>query len=428
MKYALTNMVILNGHKDMTPEKGKAIIVDGEKISAIVDEQNVPADCFKVDLGGKYLLPGLINLHVHLGGSGKPKKGKTDYVKLAKLLKLAVARKVIYEVGRSNALKALMSGTTTIRAVGGVMDFDTRLRDNINSGKTVGPRILAADYAVSVPGGHMTGSVALPTNSPEEAAQMVEDIAKFKPDVIKLMITGGVLDAEVPGEPGILKMPAEYVKAACDKAHELGFPVAAHVESAEGMRVALKNGVDTIEHGGKPEEDVMQLFKESGKVLVGTISPAIPFAVMDKEVCGLTEMDFINGTALYKNIKDCMNACLEMGITVGLGTDAGCPYTTHYAMWRELWYFAKCCNVSNAFAIHTATEINASIAGISDITGTVDEGKSADFMIVSENPLDDLTALRKADAVVIRGEMIDKPVCKKYDLVEENLDKVMPLI
>ena len=290
MKYAFINGKVLSGHKDMQPEE-KTIFVEDEKITAI-ENAGASTDRYEViDLQGRYIMPGLIDMHVHIPSSGKPKKGKTNYNAIAKLLKLGLARAVVRKMCENLAKDELLGGTTTIRAVGGVLDFDTNLRDKINSGKAIGPRILAANYAVSVPGGHMTGSVALPVNSPEEAAKMVEDLDKTNVDHIKLMITGGVLDAEVPGEPGVLKMPPEYVKAACDKAHSLGYKVAAHVESTEGMVVALKNGVDTIEHGGRSSEETTRLFKETGAALISTISPAIPFAEMDPEILGLSEMN-----------------------------------------------------------------------------------------------------------------------------------------
>lgn len=428
MKYALSNFKLLDGHADMECRTGLAILVSEGKIEKIIPENELPEGYEVKNLQGAYLLPGLINMHVHIPASGKPKKKKTDYAKLAALLKYGVVRKVIRAMCASYAKQELLSGTTTIRAVGGVLDFDTWLRDKINAGEKIGPRILAANYAVSVPGGHMTGSVALPAHSPEEAAQMVVDLSKTKPDLIKLMITGGVLDAVVPGEPGILKMPPEYVKAACDKAHELGYTVAAHVESTEGLIVALENGVDTIEHGGRPTEETTALFHKTGAKLIATLSPAIPFSVMDQSVTGLSDTDLLNGKALWENMLAGVKAALAEGITVGLGTDTGCPFITHYDMWRELWYFVKCCGVTPAFAIHTATEINAQIAGISAETGSIDEGKWADFMVVKNNPLKDISALRSPVMVALKGAVIERPQVKKYTFVEEQLDRLMDVL
>ena len=428
-RYALTNMHLLNGHADMKPQTGLAVLVSDGRFEKILPESEIPEGYEVKDLGGKYLLPGLINLHVHMPTGGKSSAKKTDYAKLAQtLLKYGLVRWVLKKMGESHAKTQLLSGTTTIRAVGGIMDFDTKLRDKIKAGKAVGPRMLAANYAVSVPGGHMTGSVALPAHSVEEAVVMVENLAETGPDLIKLMITGGVLDAEVPGEPGVLKMPPEYVKAACEKAHWLGYKVAAHVESTEGLLVALENGVDSIEHGGKPTDEVMELFKKTGSVLVATLSPTVPFSEMDQSVSGVSDMDLLNGKALFKNIKDCTIRCLKEGITVGLGTDTGCPYITHYDMWRELWYFVQCCGVTPAFAIHTATMVNAGIAGLSDETGSIDEGKSADYMVVDRDPLQDLTALREPSMVSVFGKYLEDPKPKKNPKVEEALDTLMKVM
>lgn len=425
MKYALKNMYILNGHQDMVPVSGKAVIINDGRIEAIVTENEIPSDCRKEDLNGAYLLPGLINLHLHIPASGRPPKKPMDYAKVAKLMKIGLVRAVYRQICAGNVKTDLLSGCTTIRAVGGLPGFDLAIRDKINAGKIIGPRILAADYAVSVPGGHMTGSVALPAGSVEEAVEMVEDIAKGKPDLIKLMITGGVLDAIVPGEPGILKMPPEYVNAACAKAHELGFKVAAHVESTEGMKVALEGGVDTIEHGGKPTEEIIDLFKKTGSVLVATLSPAMPFVDEHGFFQGVTETGHINGVALLDHMLECVAECRKAGIPVGLGTDTGCPYTTHYDFWRELWYYSKLCGVSAAEALHTATEINAQIAGIGDITGSIDTGKAADFVVVGKDPLADLSVLREPDMVICNGRLFRKPKVKKIPIVEEALDKYM---
>lgn len=426
MKYALTNMHLLSGKEDMKPQDGLAVLVDGEKIVDIVAESAVPVEYEKRDLGGRYLMPGLINLHVHIPGNGKPSKKPMDAKKSVKMMtSCGLARKLVEMIYKKYANTALLSGVTTIRTVGGLENYDSKLRDKIRQGKVQGPRILASNMAVSVPGGHMAGSLAYEATTPEEAAAFVRKIAEDKPDLIKLMITGGVLDAEQKGEPGVLRMQPELVKAACDEAHRLGLQVAAHVESPEGVRVALENGVDTIEHGAKPDEEILRLFKERGAALVATLSPALPFALFDREVSNCTEIAQFNGKIVFDGIIDCAKACVEQGIPVGLGTDTGCPYVTHYGMWRELVYFSKFCGVSNAFALYTATCRNAEIAGVGDQLGTVEPGKLADLIVTEGNPLEDLKALRNVSMVVSGGKIIDHPKVKKMPQVEQELDKFL---
>lgn len=255
MKYAYRNGIILDGTENMEPLTGTAVLTDGEIIENLVKDYEVPSEYEIVDLQGGYLLPGLINLHAHLATSGKPPESsekQTDYTKLYQLLTSgtlirAGAKKVLEGYLKTE----LLSGVTTIRTVGGVLDFDARLRDEINQGKLTGPRMYVSNMAISVPGGHFAGSIATVSSSVEEVVADVRKIAETHPDLIKLMITGGVMDSSDEGEPGVLRMPAEYVKAACEEAHKLGFKVAAHVEGTEGLRTALENGVDSIEHGDR---------------------------------------------------------------------------------------------------------------------------------------------------------------------------------
>ena len=425
-RYALTNCVILDGSEHMEPQTGKAVCIDGEKIAEITDAQHIPAGYETVDLGGRYVLPGLINMHVHLPASGKPKKKASDPKKLVKLItSCGLMNKIGVNMCEGYAKTELLSGVTTIRTVGGVADYDTRIRDLAAAGKILAPRVLASNMAVSVPGGHMAGSLAYEAHTAAEAAAFVEKIAGDKPDLIKLMITGGVLDAEVVGEPGVLRMPPELVRAACDKAHSLGMLVAAHVESPEGVIVALQNGVDSIEHGAQPTQEMLDLFKARGAFQISTISPALPYALFDRSISHATYEQQENGKIVFDGIIALAKANLASGVPVGLGTDVGCPYITHYDMWRELNHFVKYCGVTPTFALYSATKLNARLAGIGDVTGGVEVGKQADLIVCTDDPLKSPSALRTLDMVVKGGYRIDKPQVKKMPEVERELDKFL---
>ena len=426
MKFAYRNAHLLDGTRDMLLRDGLAVLTDGETIAGIVPEEAVPEGFEPVDLGGKYLMPGLINLHVHLAGNGKPQKKQRDNEKLVRrLMGTGLSRAVAYHVVADFARLEVMSGVTTIRTVGGLGDFDTRLRDEIAAGKRPGPRILAANEGISVPGGHMAGSVAVAAEDIPQALRQVDRAREQGVDLIKLMITGGVMDAKAKGVPGELKMPPEMVKAVCDRAHSLGYPVAAHVESTEGVRVALENGVDSIEHGAKPDEHIMQLCKERGAFQVSTISPAVPYALFDRSISHATYEQQENGKVVFEGIIAMAKACLADGVPVGLGTDTGCPYITHYDMWRELCYFVKYCGVTPAFALHSATLGNAALAGIAGETGSIQPGKCADMIVCAADPLADLTALRTLDMVIKSGYRVEHPQVKKMDNVERELDKFL---
>ena len=427
MKYVWINGTVLDGSEHMVPRKNLAVFVNGDKIESVVPLQDASLAGYKViDLKGQYLMPGLVNLHVHLPASGKPKKKPTDPVKLVKVMTSnALTRRILYQLCASMARTQMLSGVTTIRTVGGVLDVDSRIRDDILSGKIDGPRILSSNTAISVPGGHMTGSVAYPAQSIEEAVRLVDQTADEKADLIKLMITGGVLDAKEKGEPGILRMPPEMVRACCDEAHRKGLLVAAHVESPEGVRVALANGVDSIEHGAMPDENIIQMFRDRGAFHVATISPALPLALLDREISGVSEMAQFNSNVVLEGVVACAKECLANGIPVGLGTDTGCPYITHYDMWREVFYFQKYCGVSSEFALYTATRRNAELAGLGSVTGSIEAGKCADLIVVDGNPLKDLKLLRNVSMVMARGKLIEHPKVKKIPQVESELNKFL---
>ena len=417
MKYVFTNGKILNGTKDMQVQEGQVILVENGRITELLPaeeagKRNLKASGYEeIDLQGKYILPGLINMHVHLAGDGKPQKKQRDNEALVKkIMSNGLTKAIAYNMVCGFAKDELYSGVTTIRTVGGLGDFDTRLRDDIAAGKKPGPRILAANEGISVPGGHMAGSVAIAADSVEEALQHLETSKAQKVDLVKLMITGGVLDAKEKGVPGELKMAPEMVKAVCDKAHTMGYMVAAHVESPEGVKAALKNGVDSIEHGAKADEEMISLFKEHNAFLCTTLSPALPYALFDRSITNASEVEQFNGNVVFEGIIDCAKAAIANDIPVVLGNDVGCPWITQYDFWRELY---------------TATCRGAEMAGIGDITGTLESGKCADMIVVEKNPLEDLRVLRNVDMVIVQGKVIRAPKVKKKQIVETELDKFL---
>ena len=422
-KYAFINGTVYDGTEHMEG-KEVAVLVDGQKITDLVPNDQVPSDYEKIDLKGKYLMPGLINMHVHLAGNGKPQKKQRDNTKLAQtLLGNPVTRAIAKQMVRGYAKIEVMSGVTTIRTVGGLADFDTLVRDEIASGKRVGPRIIASNQGISVPHGHMAGSVAVIANTPEEAVSFVDQNANEKVDLIKLMITGGVLDAKAKGVPGELKMSPEIIKAACDQAHKKGYYVAAHVESSEGVRVALENGVDSIEHGAKPDEEIIKLFKDKHAFLCTTLSPALPYAFFDRSISHASEVEQFNGKMVFDGIKSCSAEAIKNGIPVALGNDVGCPYITQYDFWRELVYFHIFIGVSNQYALYTATLHNAQLAGIGELTGSIEKGKCADLIVTDNDPLKDLRSLRNVKMVMANGHLIKDPKVSRNAEVDKELDK-----
>lgn len=432
--FVFRDATVLDGTENMEPRIGQTVLVEDGRIAAVgpAAEEDAPIGARELDLGGAYLLPGLINMHVHLCGSGRPTSAG-DAGALMKRLDNPVGRAIVRGLLRKRAQQQLASGVTTVRGAGDPLYGDIAVRDEFNAGKHVGPRLIAPGTGVTVPGGHGAGLFAQIAESPEDAAELVREIAAHGADVIKLFVTGGVFDAEKVGEPGVLRMSEEVARAACEAAHRLGLSVMAHVESTEGVRVALRAGVDTIEHGAPMTPEIVDLYRGgAGTQLEGrtpsvtcTISPALPFVKLPPEKTHSTEVQKANGDIVCEGIVQSARDALAAGIPVGLGTDSSCPYVTQYDMWREVAYFAKYVGVSNAFALHTATAVNARLLGLGDETGTVEVGKSADLIVVDANPLDDLSALRDVRHVMCRGTFVERPRVKHIAELDEELDWIM---
>ena len=424
MKTLFQNATVLDGTRDMTPQAHTDVLVENGRIISVGSCDGEGAQV--VDLKNKYLMPGLCNLRVHLPAGGRPGKQR-DQKKLAQLvLRNPIVKQIAKSICASYARDELFSGVTTLRAVGGLSDIDTDLRDRINSGKLVGPRILAANMAIGPVGGHMVGTVAEAAETEAQAVAMVRQRVAQKVDLIKLMVTGGVLDATVRGEPGVLKMPPALIRACCDEAHRNGLRVAAHVQSAEGVRAALNNGVDTIEHGAILDDAAIDTLREKSGAVVCTISPAFPLAKFDRAILGVSEEVQYNSGVVLNGMIEGAKQALAAGIPVGLGTDTGCPYTTHYNMWRELVFFQKFVGVSPAFALHTATLLNAQLVGLGDETGSIEPGKSADFLITDSDPLQGFETIKDPYMVVMRGKVFRQPKAKKYKQTDDLLDRYMP--
>ena len=432
-RYAFIHANVLDGRPEMQPIPNTTVIVERGSITYVGpdDRAPIPRDAQIIDVDGAYLMPGLINMHVHLCGSGKPVSAGNAGA-LMKRFDNKLGRAIVRRILKSSAQTQLASGVTTLRGAGDPLMCDIAVRDAINAGNYLGPRIIAPGCGITVPQGHGAGLFASIVTTPREAAAQVQELVARGADVIKLFVTGGVFDAVEPGEPGVLRMQPDIAAAACGAAHSLGLPVMAHVESTEGVRVALEAGVDTIEHGAPMTPQIIELYQRSAHQLHGrpasltcTISPALPFAKLDPEKTRSTEVQKINGDIVCAGIIQSARQALEAGIPIGLGTDSSCPYVTQYDMWREIAYFANYTGASNAFALHRATLGNAELLGLGHTTGSIEVGKEADIITTQRNPLDDLSALRDVTHVMVRGELADGLRAKHIPELDAELDWIM---
>ncbi len=420
------NFVLLDGTEHMTPVTGLALVIISGRIVKLCKEEDLNLNGIKaVNLGGRYLMPGLVNMHAHISKSGLTRRAGGEE---ARLDQLVAGSRFLAPVGmaavRKHARSELFSGVTTVRTLGGIGNFDARVRDRIASGRTEGPRIIAAGETLSFDGGTVCGIPSAAVGTPEAAAAKVNELINGGADVIKLMVTGSACCA---AEPGAVKldMPAEIIKAACDAAHSHGIKVAAHVETTAGLRAALENGADTIEHGAELDPDSVQLMRLRRAAFVCAISSILPFAMFDTEVSGLTESDRECAKRHMDTAVSAAREAVANGVRVGIGTDAGHRFVPHYGMWRELECFRKFVGATPEFTLYTATLRNAEIAGIENETGSIEEGKSADIVVTDGNPLEDFRTLSRPYMVIMKGKEYYTPKVRKSRDTERRLNECL---
>lgn len=436
---AFTHASLFDGRLDSTMQEDVTLLIEIEQNGKAVKgkithigpsrESDVPADYKTYDMSEKYIIPGLINAHAHLFGDGKPmavasaSEGKLNFIK--KLLSSGVGRAYLKARMRRNAHTALHSGVTTIRTAGDFDYLDVTLRDAFEAGEYPGPRLVAAGRSICVTGGH-GALMAHIVDNPWDGRKAVRDCLRRGSDVIKILSTGGVMDAKRLGEAGRAQMTVDEITAICDEAHRAGYKVMAHCESTLGIREALLGGVDSIEHGAPIPEVLGPLFKNNPRALLGyttlvsTLSAPLDLCELGTEVLKISDIAQQNGVIIRDGMIEGLKTAIAEGIAVGMGTDASVPFVPHYEFWRELVYYQHFAGLSNKKALNIATEQNANLLGIRDITGTLEVGKSADFLILTANPLENLSALENPLHIVYRGNVIESPSYKRVKAVDAH--------
>ncbi|MEI2404949.1 metal-dependent hydrolase family protein [Niallia taxi] len=435
--YALKNCQVIYGEMGKKADTNRTILINEQGIIQDIGKSNdlsVPSNYETVDISGKYVMPGLINAHVHLFADGKPfslsvSEGMLNFA-YHHILDTKIGRSVLKKRMKKNAITALHAGVTTMRSVGEFFYQDVHLRDEIKANKFVGPNLLVSGYFLSVTGGHGAPYLALVGDSPWEARKNVRINVKNGVDLIKICVTGGVTDAKMVGEAGRLQMTEEEVAAICKEAHKLGMRVAAHVESTEGVRIALRGGVDTIEHGAEMDEEIITLYKKNPNALKGytalipTLQAGYPSAKLDRSLTRVSETVKENSRLVYDSMLKGVQQAVKYDIKMGIGTDAAMPFVTHYDIWRELDHLMRQTNLNPIQLIEKVTKTNAEILGIDDLTGTIELGKQADLIVLDQNPLDNIKALADISMVMVKGNLIKAPAVKRMKEVDELLDLV----
>ena len=385
------------------------ITVSGNKISAITKSASlgIPAGLGtkSIDLSDQTCLPGLIDMHVHLTSQSSPKSylerftlNTADYAyRAAKYAKLT-----------------LMAGFTTVRNLGDDGTVTASLRNAIAQGIAVGPRIYSAGKSLATTGGHADPSNSYRAdlmgdphakdgviNGPAEATKAVRQRYKEGADLIKITATGGVLSTAKSGQnPQFQDAELEAIVAT---AKDYGFKVAAHAHGAEGMKRAIRAGIDSIEHGTLMDDEARNLMKKHGTYLVPTIS-AGEFVAQKAKIDGyFPEIVRPKAIAIGPQLKSNFKKAYEAGVKIAFGTDSGVSYHGDNAQEFKLMVDA---GMPAMEAIRSATVHAADLLGEADQLGSISVGKLADIVAVKGNPLEDVTILENVSFVMQDGQRV----------------------
>jgi imidazolonepropionase-like amidohydrolase len=358
-----------------------------------------------VDLSGLFVMPGMIDCHVHITGEMSPD---------ARLRAVQESDADGALNGVVYARRTLDAGFTTVRDVGASGDAIFALRDAINAGKVVGPRILAAGEAITPTGGHGDGTHGYrddlfdyPTpfvgvaDGPYEARKAVRHQVKRGADLIKLTATGGVLSATAQGTGQ--QFFEDELAAIVETSHALGRKVAAHAHGADGIKAALRAGVDSIEHGSYHDEEAIALFKEKGAYLVPTVFAGETVANLAKKDGYFIPAVRDKALAVGPVMLGALGKAHRAGVKIAFGTD--CGVGPHGQNGRELELMVEA-GMSNVEVIKSATIVAAELCGLEAKIGTLEKGKAADFIAVAGSPLDDISVLREVRVVARDGVVV----------------------
>jgi imidazolonepropionase-like amidohydrolase len=377
------------------------LVIEGNRISAVERGHAALPGVRSIDLKRHTCLPGLIDLHIHLGGQlarGSAMDGFTlnppDY---------AVR-------GVANAEKTLMAGFTAMRELGAAPGVSIAIRNAINSGIIKGPRIHAAGAVVST-GGHgdptnglradLMGTPGVErgvANGPDEARKVVRQRYKEQFDLIKISTTGGVLSLAKSGDAPLLV--DEELKAIVETARDYSMPVATHAHGADGMKRAIRAGVQTIEHGTYLDDEAMALMKEKGTWYVPTISAGRFVADKAKEGGYFPEIIRAKAEAIGPQIQGTFAKAYKAGVKIAFGTDTG--VSPHGENAREFQYMVEA-GMPPLEALRSATLSAATVMGMEKQIGTLEAGNLADIIAVPGDPAKDMSVMMKVEFVMKDG-------------------------
>ena len=387
------------------PRQGQTIVIDGGRVTAVTDgyreAKDFEGDVTIIDLRDSFVLPGLMDMHVHLQGELGPDNDRDTLKTPPQLMQMQSIH---------FAMKTLLAGFTTVRDVGSSPQEMYAVRDAIENGWVDGPRIVAAG-GVGITGGHSDISGVRPElmelwtspnvcDGPYDCRRATRNAIKYGADLIKITSTGGVMTERATGTGQ--QMEEDELREVVRAAHRMGRKVASHAHHEDGIVAALEAGVDSIEHGSYTGPDAIRLFLETGAYLVPTLLAGKTVATL------AVEEDFMPDAVREKAIRvgndmaGSFTRAHAAGVAIAYGTDSGIsPHGTNAE--EALLMVAN--GMSEMEVLVSATINAADLIGRSDTLGTIEPGKFADIIAVDESPLDNIDELLDVDFVMKGGKI-----------------------
>ena len=400
--------LLSDAREDVRSEQ--SIIVRNNEIMEVRDGYVLPsqvsgaANAMVIDLRGQFVMSGLIDAHTHILSQQEPNGREIRVTRSSQLTTL---------MGLEFGMRTLRAGFTTIRNVGGDRNAIFALRDAINQGIVMGPRIRAAGQGITPTGGHGDGGGFRDDIFPHPHSGVCDGVAecrkavrtqvKYGADHIKYVATGGVLSQTATGTGQ--QFTDEEQVALVQAAHAMGRKVAAHAHGKIGLEAALRAGVDSIEHGSYLYEETAELFVQTGAYLVPTL-----IAGYTVERIATERPDFFVPEVRQKALevgpvmRNALRIAYERGVKIAFGTDAG--VNDHGTNAYEMVLMNEA-GMAERDILISATVNAADLMDLTDITGTIEAGKNADIIATAGNPLEDISALMRPTFVMARGNDVN---------------------
>jgi imidazolonepropionase-like amidohydrolase len=380
------------------------IIVEEGKISKVGSKKEISTLKDTNFLEGNILMPGMIDSHVHLCINGEP---DTIKVFINSTLSAYAIKATLY------VKRSLEAGFTTLRSLGEPGYLGISIRDAVNQGIIPGSRIFTSGATLSITGGAGTFlppwinaeiSMDIFADGVEEVRKVVRKLVGTGVNLIKILATGGIMS--IATEPGVQSYNLDEIETAVFEAHKLGRKVSAHVEGLSGAKDCIRANVDTLEHGIELDQEAVEMMKEKGTFLVPTL--LAPYNICKHGVkAGIQEYAVKKSEKVMKKHTESFKLAYQAGVKIAMGTDTGTPFSQHGNNAEELALYIKN-GMKPMEAIVSATKTASEAIGIDHYIGTLEKGKVADILILSDDPLADITVLQqkeKISTVIKDGEI-----------------------